>query len=431
MNSSMTDDLRRQKFLEFTDLFDEDVKSGLTVFYDFVVNRQTIPYKIKNKEFSVMAADTPAFSLELLFHNVIIEDGRHPREILMTDVRGEKVITGDATGRYRIRFINGLITEGIIKESSFTFDHLTVQLHFWNYNFNTYSFSVDTDKVPWRLVFEPTASFMQKWQMLGEFGLNASEIEYATTVQFLYTYLGLFLDEETYVGYGKSSVMFDRELVNQYLLSKRMRLAAKKLFELCHWDDMIALLLDYEKDPLKLFEAWILKITNKEGRILFDCVQEILERCTREYSRRKDILPLYAGNRSLVKDLLDTMFESKGYKGSYPLYSIADTPKFIETSFVYERKYTYINEKQKVRMFSFIESIVDGGLQICAVDGSVLLKNENDKNFLKNALYCYFADGGRRSAKVTESLYITPDMTKETLREDIGAFFKQIIGEKV
>lgn len=429
MSGNLTDELRRQKFLDFADHFDDDVKSGLTVFYDFVVNKLAIPYKIKNKEFSVMAADTPAFSLELLFHNVIIEDGRHPREILMTDVRGEAVKTEDATGRYRIRFINGLVTEGIIKESSFTFDHLTVHLHFWNYNFSTYPFSVDTDKVPWRLIFEPAASFMQKWQMLGEYGLNTYEIENATTLQFLYTYLGLYLDDETSVGYGKSSVVYDKELLDQYILSKRMRLAAKRLFDLCQWQDMVDLLEDYDGDPRGFFEAWVLKITGKEGRILFDNVNQILEHCTREYPRRRELLAIYAGNRSLVRDLLDTMFESKGYVGTYPVYSKKDVPKFIETSFVYERKYTYINEKQKIRMFTFIESIVDGGLQICAVDGTVLMRDANEKTFVNSAMYCYFADGGRRSARVTEGIYITPEMTRETLREDVAAFFNQITAD--
>ena len=426
MSSSKADDLERENFLNFAGHFQEDVKCGLTVFYDHVVNKLSVPYKIKNKEFSVFAADTPAFSLELQFHNVIIEDGRHPREILMTCVRGECINDHSATGKYRIRFINGLVTEGMIKESSFTFDELTVHLHLWNYNFSTYPFSVDTDKVPWRLIYEPAASLMQKWQMLGESGLNENEIENATTFQFLYTYLGLYLDSETYVGYGKSSVVYDKALIDRCVLSKRMRLAAKKLFETCHWKDMETLLENYEDNIRGFFEAWVLKITNKEGRILFDCVSEMIERCTRDYPRRKDLLPLYAGNRSFVRDILDTMFESRGYKGSYPVYVLKDKPKFIETSFVYERKYTYINEKQKVRMITFIESIVEGGLQISAVDGTMLVRDGSEKTFLNNALYCYFTDGGRRSARMKESLYITPEMSREDLREDIAAFFKQI-----
>jgi len=425
-----TEESRRKDFLAFAGGFQEDVKNGLTVFYDHVVNRLTIPYKIKNREFSVLAADTAAFTLELLFHNVIIEDGRHPREILMTDVRGECVKRDDAADGYRIRFINGLVTEGIIRESSFTFDSLTVHLHFWNYNFCTYPFSVDTDKVVWRLIYEPAAALMYKWQMLGEQGLNENEIENATAFQFLYTYLGLYLDEETYIGYGKSSVIYDKELVSRFILSKRMRLAARKLFEMCQWQDMMDLLAGYETDPDGFFEAWVRKITNKEGRILFDCVSGIIERCTRDYSRRNDLLPVYAGNRSFVRDLLDRMFESKGYKGTYPTYLCQDRPKFIETSFVYERKYTYINEKKKIKIITFIESVVDGGLQLTAVEGTVLTRDGSEKTFLNNALYCYFTDGGRRNAVVRESLFMTADMKQDDLREDVGAFFKQIVSKR-
>lgn len=77
-------------------------------------------------------------------------------------------------------------------------------------------------------------------------------------------------------------------------------------------------------------------------------------------------------------------------------------------------------------MITFIESIVEGGLQISAVDGTMLVRDGSEKTFLNNALYCYFTDGGRRSARMKESLYITPEMSREELREDIAAFFKQI-----
>lgn len=425
--SSKTDKLTRQNFIHFAGLFNASVKQGLIAFFDYIVDKQVIPYKIKNKEFSILVADTVAFTIELKFHNVIIEDGRHPREILITNISGEKVDEPGAMGRYRIRFVNSLVTEGIVKESAFVFDDLTVSIDLWNYNFSTYDFSVGDSKVPWRLIYEPAAALMDKWQVLGEQDLNTYEIEHATIFQFLHTYLGLYLDEQTYVGYGKSSINYDQAFVSQYILTKRQQLAAKKLFEICQWQDMIGLLEKYnENEPTVLFEAWVHKITSKEGRILFDYVNEMLVKCTRDYPRHRKLLPIYAGSRSLVQSMLDELFVARGYEGTYPVYIAKDKARFIETSLVYERKYTFINAKHKLHMFTFIESIVDGGLHICAAQGTVYLRDNAEKNFLNNALYCFFADGGRRSVGITESIYIEPETDREELKEDIRAFFNRL-----
>lgn len=414
----------RQAFLNFVQNFEEEVRKPLMVFYDYVAEYQAIPYKIKNKSFTIPVADSQSMTMELVFDNVIIEDGRHPMEIMMTRLRGEK--TEDATGTYRITFVNGLVTDGTAKESSFTFDQVHAEVKLWNYNFNTYPFSAESDKIPWRLVFEPISSFMYKWERLGEEGLCSEEIRLATTWQFLYTYIGLYLDQETFVGYGKTAIGYDRELILENRLNARMQLAAKKIFEQLGWTELIHLLEHYEEDAEGLFKAWVLKLAGEDGQQLYDLIREMLTNCTINYPKHRNLLPIYAGRRSFVKGVLDDLFAAHGYDGHYPSYRKKLQPNFIETSFVYERKYTYMNEKIKYHLVDFVESVVDDGLQVNALSGHVLYRDAAEADSLKGALNCYFANDGRKRVEITEGLYVFGRSEEEELKADIYAFFKNI-----
>ncbi len=429
MDSSKADAAGKAEFARFAGYFKGNERRGLNLFYDCIANRQVIPYKIKNKTFSILVADTAALTLELKFRGVVIEDGHHPLEILMTDVRGERMEDGAGNVRYRIRFVNGLRAQGRARESSFSFEDLESALSLWNYDFTTYAFAAGEHKMPWRLVYEPAAAFMEKWRMLGEPAMNTYELGYATIIQFLYTYLGLYLDGQTGIGYGRSSISYDRALIEANPLTKRMQLAARKLFEMCGWQDMIDALRDYDSHPRQFFELWVYRITDKAGSVLYDCANEIIDRCAHSYPQRGDLAPAFGGQREIVRDTLDHLFLRRGYQGHYPDYVIQDSPRFIETNLVYERKYTFINAGRKLRLYSFIESVVDGGLQICAAKGSVYVKDIKEPAedcIPDNALQCFFVDGGRRSAGITEGIYINPEMPADGLREDVETFFKRI-----
>lgn len=420
MKYQMTEQ-KRAAFLEFAAGFHEDVYKSLIVFCDYVVDKSVIPYKIKNREFVVNVAQTTAFSITLTFKNVLIEDGRHPREILMTDVRGEKT-----KGGYRIYFKNGLNAdaEGTLKESSFFFEDVQARIVLWNYNLCTFPLTKDTDKVPWRLVCEPIDAFMDKWLVLGKQWMNTYEIEYALFFKFLHLYLGWYLHPETEIGYGRTSIKYDRSLEEICHLTKPVLRAAKRVFLLCQWEELAHLADHYEEDPYAFFEAWVYKITHKEGRFLFDLLRDILEKCCRNYPRIGSVLSIYAGNHSQMKGMLDTLFKNRGWFGHYPVYSYKIKPKFIETNTVYERKYTYINEKKKTLLMRFVESVHDGGIQLVAVEGSILSRDRNEKTLINDALYGYFSDGGRREAHLIEETFITNTMTREELGQNITLFFK-------
>ena len=66
-------------------MFDGEERQALNGLSEYVVGqKEGTPYKIKNRILHVDVLSTPAMSLELDFADVLIEDGRHPREILIT-----------------------------------------------------------------------------------------------------------------------------------------------------------------------------------------------------------------------------------------------------------------------------------------------------------------------------------------------------------
>ena len=78
----------------------------------------------------------------------------------------------------------------------------------------------------------------------------------------------------------------------------------------------------------------------------------------------------------------------------------------------------------------FVESVHDGGIQVAAVEGSILSRNHNEKTMQGDALYAYFSDGGRREARMTEDVFITENMTKDELSREVTLFFKKCMDHK-
>ena len=142
-----------------------------------------------------------------------------------------------------------------LKESSFFFEDVQARIVLWNYNLCTFPLTKDTDKVPWRLVCEPIDAFMDKWLVLGEQWMNTYEIEYALFFKFLHLYLGWYLHPETEIGYGRTSIKYDRSLEEICHLTKPVLRAAKRVFLLCQWEELAHLADHYEEDPYAFFEA--------------------------------------------------------------------------------------------------------------------------------------------------------------------------------
>ena len=155
---------------DFARFYTGSNRQAILLFGKLVESRQVIPYKIRNKDFSIEVASTTAFTLNLVFHNVLIEDGRHPAEIMMDNIRIER---GD--GIFRLKFNNILKQEEPPKVSSFVFDSLESATLLWNYNFYTQELLPGSQKIPWCLLDEPMRALLGKATYLGGDFLNEYE----------------------------------------------------------------------------------------------------------------------------------------------------------------------------------------------------------------------------------------------------------------
>lgn len=409
-------------FLEFIKLFDEKEQQVLKIFNEYVIDKMVIPYKIRRKNFQIEVMSSPAFSIHLIFKNVLIEDGRHPKELLLSNPSGE--VLGD---KYRFRFTNRLAKEGTAKESSFVFDKAEAVIKLWDYNFNMVDLTQTSDKLPWRLIYEPIASLIHKYTILGDGCLNVFEKKYYEIFRFLYKNITLYLSEETRIGFGKTSLQYDYRKVIKRPMDFKLINAAKLLFDECGMADLTELLTGDEQGSLQFFEAFIWLITQKDGQVIYDYVNDAITRCTEHYPRIKHLLPAYSNHHHTVENTLNTIFTSRRWEGSYPHFRRIERPKFIETFNVYERKYTHINEKEKIVFVSFIESIVEGELVITVIKGSALLRHKNRDQLLEaKASDCYFTDGGKRTCGSAGSIIIEQEADPEAVQDLLVELYRNI-----
>jgi len=420
--NNMVDTTKSYDFLRFIKFFGEKEQRILKIFNKYVIDKAVIPYKIRSKDFRIEVMSTPAFSAYLIFKNVLIEDGRHPKELLLSNPSGEVI-----DGKYRFKFTNLLAREGTVREGSFIFDGVETAVDLWNYNFNMVDLTQTPDKLPWRLICEPIESLIHKHVMLGADYLNDCEMNHYEVFRFLYKYITLYLSDETVIGFGKSNLRYNSRMVIKRPLDFRMINAAKTLFDECDMPDLTELSNGDEQGSLQFFEAFIWLITQKDGKAVYDYASRAIDKCSRDYPNINHLLPVYSEHYNTIKNTLNTVFLSRHWEGSYPHYRKKERPKFIETFNVYERKYTYINEKEKMICVSFIESIVEGELVITVIKGSILLRHKNREQLLKaKAFDCFFTDGGKRTCKIVDSITIRSDNNQEDIQDSLVRSYKRI-----
>ena len=204
--------LRKEQaeYKEFVRMFDGEEQQALNGLSEYVVGQKKIPYKIKNRILHVDVLSTPAMSLELDFADVLIEDGRHPREILITHLSGEcfertETVKGEngaeekvSVPYYRLSFVNGL-SEGPYqaKESSFVFRSLKGSLHLYNYDSAMEPLDVDADKLPWRILMHPLKAMLEKAQILGVESLDKDELRALPLLCVFYELIQFYLEPTT------------------------------------------------------------------------------------------------------------------------------------------------------------------------------------------------------------------------------------------
>ena len=391
---------------DFARFYTGSNRQAILLFGKLVESRQVIPYKIRNKDFSIEVASTTAFTLNLVFHNVLIEDGRHPAEIMMDNIRIER---GD--GIFRLKFNNILKQEEPPKVSSFVFDSLESATLLWNYNFYTQELLPGSQKIPWCLLDEPMRALLGKATYLGGDFLNEYEKKILPTVQFLDVIFSVFLHEDTKIAYGRSNIYYDKEVLDAMVFSESQKKAGITLMEHFGWLESKQSFLHIDEDKDGFFKSFVRQLTQKEGKTLYTWLKSNLSAATSEYPRLKQVLPVYAGNHRIICTCIDKIMHDCGFEGSYPDFRKEKKAAFIEISQVYERKYTYLNEKKKLELLSFVESIVNGCLTVTAIQGTILGRRKTDiYDTAMTAIDGCFTEQGRRRCQVSAVLTIDPDM---------------------
>ena len=408
---------------DFARFYTGSNRQAILLFGKLVESHQVIPYKIRNKDFSIEVASTTAFTLNLVFHNVLIEDGRHPAEIMMDQIRFER-----GEGVFRLKFVNILKQEEPPKISSFVFDSLGSATLLWNYNFYTREILPDSQKIPWCLLEEPLKALLAKATYLGSDSLNEYEKKILPAVEFLDIIFGVYLHENTKIAYGRSNIYYDKDVLDAMVFTDSQKKAGIALMEQFGWRESRQSFLHWDEDKEAFFKSFVRQLTQKEGKTLYTWLMSNLSAATSEYPRLKQVLPVYAGNHRIICTCIDKVLHDCGFDGSYPDFRKEKKASFIEISQVYERKYTYLNEKKKLELISFVESIVNGCLTVTAIKGTILGRKKTDiYDTAMTAIDGCFTEQGRRRCAVDSVLTIDPDMDEEQVTDMTRTFVAELV----
>ena len=403
-----------ENFHRFVQQFHTEEQKVLLAFYRELVGKRKIPYKIKDRNFLVNVQMSQGFAINVEFQDVLIEDGRHPKEIFMENLRGERL----DDGRYRLSFTNRLASAGegqAPKESAFSFSSFRGGVRLWNYHVHTLKLESNSIGLPWNLVYETLEAIEQKRQVLGDTFLNVYEQEALKIFKFLRPYLQLYLSPATKIGFGRSTVLYDSDSMEWSLDSAGMESGAK-FFEGLGLRRLAGCFAKNKCNDKELIQELLYTLRTLKGNIIFKTLNHLIEECGREqqglYESDRDM----SNFRSYIREKLQKVFSDHGWKGSYPSYMAVSQPDFIEVSSVYKRQYAYLNEKMKFIYFDFIESIVDGQYYITPITGMILPKNTNIDYRKCTSMDCFFLDGGRRNGAVFGDLTISEGMTLKEIK---------------
>lgn len=403
-----------EAFHQFVQQFNTEEQKVLWAFYRELVGKRKIPYKIKERKFVVNVQMSQGFAIDVEFQDVLIEDGRHPKEIFMESLRGERL----SNGRYRLSFLNsaGLAEGQEPKESSFSFSSFKGGMRLWNYKVHTLKLENDMPGMPWNLIYETLGAIDLKRAVLGEGALNAHEVKALQIYDFLCPYLQLYLDPMTKVGFGKSTVLYTSSAFDAGLEMPAMRNAAA-FFDGLGMKRLAGLFLNGECNDRELIQELLYTMYSIKGNIIYRTLKQLIDECGKDYPGLYEYDKDMSKFRAYIKEKVQKTFADREWTGSYPSYMIKLEPEFVEVSNIYKRQYAYLNEKAKFIYFDFVESVVDGEFCVTPVTGMILPKNANIDYRKRSSQDCFFFDGGRRNGAVIGDLTVSESMTVNELRQ--------------
>ncbi len=403
-----------ESYLSFVSQLEEEDRGSLLAFYNGLVGTdRVIPYKIRDHRFMVNIETSQGFTYDITFYDVLIEDGRHPKEILMDSLAGEK--TED--GRIRFEFINRNVSgsdTGQAKTSAFSFNGFTSGVSFWKYDVHTLRYENGMQSLPWLYVQETFDAVIKKCRMLGVDTLNASEKELMKISLFLTPYIRLYLRQDTQIGFGKSTVLFDLDAA-AFDFEDEVSKSAAVFFDTLHMGRISEYFSEEAVYHKELIRELLYTMRSIKGIVLYN---KIMDLTVQAGSGR---IGLYEnrGSRHLFRESLikklNILFGEHGYSGVYPNYYKKVVPDFLEVSNVYSKRYAYLNEKSKVLYFDFAENMNKDTYQIIPVVGVIIPKQESEDIEHENAMTCFFTKSGRRNAEVIYDLKFSEDMNRTAM----------------
>lgn len=410
-------DIVDEAFLQFVQQFDTEEQRVLLAFYRELVGKRKIPYKIKDRNFFVNVQMCQSFAVDIEFQDVLIEDGRHPKEIFMDSLRGEVL----PEGRFRLSFINRLAPQSDgqqPKESSFSFSSLRGSVRLWDYQVHTLKLSQNVHGLPWNLMYESFSAIEQKMDVLGSSYLNYHERKALDIFNILRPYMQLYLMPCTKIGFGKTTVLFDKELISWNADRYMDEQAAEFFAEI----GLRRLSSGFQKGAGRdrsFIQEMLYTMSTLKGNAIYRKLKNMVMDCGRSYRGIYEADEDMNMFRTYVREKISRVFETHEWKGAYPFFMTVVAPDFIEVSSIYKKQYTYLNEKTKYIYFDFVESIVDNQYRITPITGMILPKNLNIDYRKCTSMDCFFFDGGRRNGAVFEDLAIEESMSRKEIREKI------------
>ena len=411
------DNSSREKFKAFSSGFPKTEQRLLELLLDQIVGIRPIPYRMKNRIFSVRIASGTAFLARIDFEDVLIEDGHRPKEIFISDISGE-VFTSTGETMYRIRFLNGTG-----RESSFIFKRIKGTLLLWNYFYQDRMPEELADKIPWRILYGPMKSLTEKADILGKSYMNEVERYMAPVYRAIVKVLDLYLRDDTQI---QKLISYDGDYASGWELDNE---SEEALLGFIRYDDEVAKnqLASLKADKDSYIRFLIRYLMSKDSQALFERLYISLLECTKTYVSYEKQLPAYKKHSGGVREIISEVLKGSGWSGEYPDFRKAQKPRFVEVSNIYSKRYAYVNEKAKTMYVTFVESFSEGQYRVSALTGTIIARSRVDNYRNMNGYHCCFLDGGRRSFAFAGQLILDASVKQADMRIQARQFAKDIL----
>ncbi len=387
---------------------------------------KTIPYTIKNRRLHIDVAENAAFRLGLDLDGILIEDGRHPRQIRMTRMTGERYFETEQerdddgnvkiirSPRCRIRFVNGQTDRPYQKNiSSFSFEEAQGGVSLYRYASYPVLDPDRMDKLPWRRIFTLLESVTEKRDCLGSRGLNETELYYFPFLKMVKDLLAFYLLPSSISGPAISLVHFDEDAAAALSFDRQQQELSVRLAAEAGTGSLEEELQLIDSDRRGFCRFWIWYLSGLSSVSFYNYLMQLLEGCSEGY--RPHPLPMaYRKKHMQVRDIFVKLLRADGWEGEFPYFYKERKPRFVEVSSVYSRAYTYLGEKKKGLYLDILTSVKDGIYTVKLLAAQILLQEEEDAGGYR-ALDGYFADGGRRRYKIGPGCEIRSYMDQDEL----------------